>query len=93
MTKLILTAALLSTSSFAAAQNAPAPAATPIKDPDKRVCRSEVPTGSIMAGKRVCHTRAEWAAIGRVNGDTVDHWRDNRRGGGVDSGGGFRPGS
>lgn len=31
-------------------------------NPDKKVCRLEAPTGTIMR-KRVCHTAAEWSAI------------------------------
>jgi hypothetical protein len=38
---------------------APAPLA-PVKE--KKICRSEVPLGSIMS-KRVCHTKSEWAQI------------------------------
>ncbi|PNU06179.1 hypothetical protein A8V01_12555 [Novosphingobium guangzhouense] len=35
---------------------------TQVVDPDKKVCRFEAPTGSIMR-KRVCHTAAEWKLI------------------------------
>ncbi|AOR75909.1 hypothetical protein QUC32_16585 [Novosphingobium resinovorum] len=31
-------------------------------NPDKKICRFEAPTGTIMR-KRVCHTAAEWSAI------------------------------
>ena len=37
---------------------------------EKKICRSERPTGSYFT-KRTCHTRAEWKAIDAVNaGDT-----------------------
>ncbi|WP_174298516.1 hypothetical protein [Sphingomonas bacterium] len=36
-------------------------------DPDKKVCRSEVATGSRFA-KTTCHTLAEWAQIDGTNG-------------------------
>ena len=55
-----------------------APAAAKEKkpvDPNKKVCRSEVPTGSFMA-KSTCHTVAEWAQIDGANAaagqDTLD---------------------
>lgn len=35
-------------------------------DPNKRICRSETPTGSMMS-KNVCHTRAEWTMIDEQN--------------------------
>ena len=45
------------------AQNTPSDAASPkpaVKE--KKVCRTEDDTGSIVP-KRVCHTKAEWEAI------------------------------
>ena len=38
-------------------------------DPNKVVCKREVPTGSIMDGKKVCRTRAEWTRIQRYGED------------------------
>ena len=35
-------------------------------DPNKMVCRSEVPTGRFVA-KSTCHTVAEWAQIDGAN--------------------------
>lgn len=59
-----------------AMQAAPAPiAAKPIADPDKTICRNETKTGSIM-GHRVCHTRAEWAAMSKVESGGRDTFRD-----------------
>lgn len=92
MLKLFCVSALLAVGTAAAAQTDQAPT-PPIKNADKRVCRSEVPTGSMMAGKRVCHTKSEWAAIDLGNAYKVDHWRDNGSRGSLDRGGGFRPGS
>ena len=39
-------------------------------DPDKKVCRSEVPTGSRFP-VRLCHTAAEWAKIDGANGSAA----------------------
>jgi hypothetical protein len=36
-------------------------------DPDKVICKREVPTGSIMAGKKICRTRAQWVKIQQGN--------------------------
>ncbi len=59
-----------------AMQAAPAAIATkPVADPDKKICRSETTTGSIM-GHRVCHTRAEWAAMSKAESGNRDTFRD-----------------
>lgn len=44
-------------------------------DPNKRVCRSEVPTGSRMS-KSICHTAAEWAQIDADNAATAQTMQD-----------------
>ena len=49
---------------------------------DKKICRTIDTTGSIMVGTRVCHTKAEWAAIDGRNSDNVSQGRDIRGGGG-----------
>jgi hypothetical protein len=48
------------------------------QDPDKRVCRSEVPTGSLM-GKSVCHTVAQWSAIDHQNEANTDTMMGSQR--------------
>ncbi len=47
-------------------------------DPNKRICRSEVPTGSMMS-KSVCHTRAEWIMIDEQNQAATDSAIRSRR--------------
>jgi len=47
----------------APAPAAPAPAATQTPPEEKPSCRSYRVTGSIMPGKRICHTKAEWRII------------------------------
>lgn len=43
-------------------------------DPDRQICRRVMATGTILGGKKECHTKAEWAQIsGRAQID-----RDNR---------------
>lgn len=56
----------------AIAQNAPA---APVKE--KKVCRSVIPTGTIM-GKRMCLTKAEWAEFHTRNERHNDMFRDNK---------------
>jgi hypothetical protein len=61
LTKVAVIAAMFVSTAAAAQTVAPAaPAPAPVKE--KKICRSEVPLGSIMT-KRVCMTRSEWAAI------------------------------
>lgn len=45
---------------------------------DKKVCRKEVATGSIMR-RRVCHTKAEWDAIENQGKTSLDHQRTMER--------------
>ena len=52
-----------------------APAAKPLANPNKRICRADTDTGSLMA-KRICHTRAEWAAMDSEDGRYRNNFRD-----------------
>lgn len=45
---------------------------------EKKICRRMQVTGSILAGKRVCHTRAEWTEIDRANQDALEQARRSR---------------
>ena len=47
-------------------------------DPNKVLCRREVPTGSVMA-KKVCRTRAQWDAIAQASQDDLNRARDMER--------------
>ena len=69
---MMMAGAVLAAAPIGQAAPAQATATKPIVDPDKKVCRREVATGSVMA-KSVCHTRAQWAAI---DGDDKK-FRDN----------------
>ncbi|RYD45824.1 MAG: hypothetical protein EOP60_20060 [Sphingomonadales bacterium] len=53
--------------------------AAPASKADKKVCRMTAQTGSILGGKRECHTKAEWAAISeRARTDRDNRDMDNR---------------
>ena len=47
--------------------------ATSARDPNKMICKSEIPTGSRLGGHKVCRTRAEWADIARDAKDQLDN--------------------
>ena len=68
---------------FATAPIASVAADTPAPPPPKerKICRSEAPTGSIMV-RRVCRTKAEWDAINERSAQNVDTFK-LRRGSGV----------
>jgi hypothetical protein len=60
------------------------------KKAEKKICRALGQTGSILGGKRECHTKAEWEALSeraRNNRDMRD--LDNRSGSTTDPA--FRP--
>lgn len=59
------------------AQDASADSARPAKE--KKICRAESPTGSIMA-KRVCRTRAEWSKLAEQNERQNETIRDRSSG-------------
>lgn len=64
-------------SAFEATDAAQPPAAKPVKE--KKVCRTETGTGSIMP-KRTCRTRAEWDALTQQSQDNLQRSRDVNRG-------------
>ena len=52
----------------------PAPAVRPAEKP---VCRAgATPIGSMLPGKRVCHSRSDWAAIDAANQRNADLMAD-----------------
>jgi hypothetical protein len=55
---------------------APAPAVSRVVK-DKKICRAENSTGSIMP-KRTCRTQAEWSALDIANRDSVQQRRDRQ---------------
>ncbi|HMI21176.1 MAG TPA: hypothetical protein VK533_16710 [Sphingomonas sp.] len=64
----------------------PAAAENPAKE--KKICRREEATGSIM-GTRVCHTKDEWVQIDAANQKAAEQFSNARR----NSSGGMGPGN
>jgi len=63
-----------------AQETVPTPAATSATkaEKEKKVCRSEETTGSMMP-TRVCHTKSEWTQIDAANARTADQFNTFRR--------------
>ena len=69
---------LAATAVPALAQTSPAaPTAPAAPVEEKMICRKGVPTGSIMLAKLVCHTKAEWEAISRAQGENAYRARNS----------------
>ena len=48
------------------------PGAKPAADPNEKICQDIVMTGSRLATKRICATRAEWEAKQQQDKDVVN---------------------
>ena len=59
---------------------AAAPSAPPagLADPNEVVCEKQEVTGSRLAARRVCRTRAEWAEARRLDRQEVEKVQTNR---------------
>ena len=76
--RVLVAVALVATGTAALAQDAAHPApAEQVKE--KKICRAEGSTGSIMT-KRVCRTKAEWARIAEQNERDNQRFRDRPTG-------------
>ena len=85
MKRLTLAMVVASLAIPAAAQTAADPSDKPAAkqpNPNKRECRHEAQTGSLIS-RSTCHTRAEWAAIDDANSKAVDSARHSRMSGGA----------
>lgn len=60
--------------------NAPRPAEKPVKE--KKICKSETGTGSIMP-KRTCRTKAEWDELTEQSKANLDRTRNRDAGMGM----------
>ena len=69
---------------FATAPTASVAADNPAPSPPKerKICRSEASTGSIM-GRRICRTKAEWDAINEKSAHNLENYNDQRGSTGV----------
>src|SRR5688500_14607561 len=78
LVRVLVGVALVATGTAALPQDAAPPApAEQVKE--KKICRSETPTGSVMA-KRVCRTKAEWARLAEQNERENQRFRDRPSG-------------
>ena len=59
---LFILAVALSTPALAADTSKASTAEQPAANKDKLICRREVPIGSLIASRKVCLTKAQWAA-------------------------------
>ncbi len=76
---ILLSLALMMSSTAAAPESAPPPPAQPAKpakppklakdDPNRIVCRQEPQIGSLVRGKKICKTQAEWKALAQESKD------------------------
>ena len=55
---------------------APAPAVPPVKE--KKICREQETTGSLMRS-RTCHTKAEWEQIDEANRRAAEQFGSHNR--------------
>ena len=78
MTSLKFSALLMALAAVPAMASPAVPATAPAKTDEKPVCRSVSATGSYMR-QRVCHTKAEWAAIKELESSKVDRMLQDRR--------------
>ena len=76
MRTMAILAAVLVSGAAALAQEPAAPPATkrvgPSNDPNQMVCVNQSEIGSRLRARRVCRTRAEWAAHQRDTRDQID---------------------
>ena len=81
---MILFASLVAFAGVVAGEPAPVaqPSANVSVAADKKICKREIATGSVMP-KRTCKTQAEWEAITAASKDSLDKRLNNDRSGGM----------
>lgn len=57
------------------AAQAPAPAASKDKDPNRLICERQEEIGSRLGGTRVCHTAAQWDELRKASRQQVEDWQ------------------
>lgn len=71
---LMATTVLAQDSAPAQADSAKAPVA---EDANKEICKGEKPTGTRLAKKKVCRTKAEWDEYYRQQREETEHMQRN----------------
>lgn len=67
VTGLLFAAAPGTTAPTPAAADAPA-----VKPEEKKICRKEVETGSLIKGRKVCYTAKQWQKLADASRDEVE---------------------
>ena len=67
-----LTIAIVATGSLAQSALAAPTGAQSARDPNEKVCESQIQIGSRLGGKKVCATRAEWSARKAAERQSLD---------------------
>jgi hypothetical protein len=71
---LMATAAMAQEGAAAPTESAKPPVA---EDANKEICRGEKPTGTRLAKKKVCRTKAEWDEYYRQQREETEHMQRN----------------
>jgi hypothetical protein len=67
----VVTGLLLATAPDAAATPT-TPSAAPQQPEEKKICRREVETGSLIKGTKICMTAKQWQRISDANRDEIE---------------------
>ena len=58
---------------LAAAPEAATPAQPPAEKPqEKRICRKDIETGSLIKGKKICYTAKQWQKLADASRDELE---------------------
>jgi hypothetical protein len=54
--------------------SSPQATATPQAEPpaEKKICRREIETGSLIKGKKICYTAKQWQKLADANRDEIE---------------------
>lgn len=69
----VMTSLLLAGAPEASAAPANAAEAAPVQKPEeKKICRKDIETGSLIKGKKICYTAKQWQKIADANRDEIE---------------------
>jgi hypothetical protein len=58
---------------LAAAPDAAANEAQPVDKPaERKICRKDIETGSLIKGKKICYTAKQWQKLADANRDEIE---------------------